>query len=108
MSAFLAENDESYRLMYYRYAAGTVAETPARKMSGTQRKSSGAERKSSGAQRKSSGAKKPAKKESEEIDLFGDDDTPVEKVAKVAPVKPAAKPKAAAKSIIVFDVKVYE
>jgi len=101
--------------MYYRYAAGTVAETPARKMSGTQRKSSGAERKSSGAQRKSSGAerkssgaKKPAKKESEEIDLFGDDDTPVEKVAKVVPVKPAAKPKPAAKSIIVFDVKVYE
>ena len=51
-------------------------------------------------------AKKPV---AEEDDLFGDDDTPAPVAKPVA--KPAAKPKKekpAAKSIVVFDVKVYD
>jgi len=49
---------------------------------------------------------KAEEKKAEEDDLFGDDDTPAPKPAPV-PAKPK-KEKPLAKSIVVFDVKVYE
>jgi hypothetical protein len=54
-------------------------------------------------------ATKPAEKKEEEIDLFGDDEpaAPVEKPKAKKETK-AKKPKPIAKSIVVFDVKVYE
>ena len=52
----------------------------------------------------------PKKEEEEEFDPFADDDTPAKEPVKPAAPKPAAKPKAKviAKSIVVFDVKIYD
>jgi elongation factor 1-beta len=47
-----------------------------------------------------------AQKAADEDDLFGDDDTPAPVAKKAEPKKKKEKP--AAKSIVVFDVKVYE
>jgi len=46
-----------------------------------------------------------APKKSDEDDLFGDDDAPAKPAPKVVPPKKKEKP--AAKSIVVFEVKVY-
>lgn len=51
---------------------------------------------------------KKEEKKAEEDDLFGDDDTPAPVAAKPKPDAKKKKEKPAAKSIVVFDVKVYE
>lgn len=56
----------------------------------------------------SKGANKTEAKKDDDDDLFGDDDTPAPVVAKPKVEIKKKKPKAAAKSIIVFDVKVYD
>ena len=94
MSLLNAENDESYRLMFYKYA---ISEPAPRKLSMSKE------------QKKDQ--KKQTKKVSDDIDLFGDDDNEkVETKPKVVAPKPAPKAKKVviAKSIIVFDVKVYD
>lgn len=52
---------------------------------------------------------KKEEKEEDEFDPFADDDAPKEKAKPVEKPKPkAAKPKPVAKSIVVFDVKIYD
>jgi translation elongation factor EF-1beta len=101
MSLLNAENDESYRLMFYKYA---ISETAPRKLSMQK------EQKQDQKVQKQD-QKKQTKKVSDDIDLFGDDDNEkVETKPKVVAPKPAPKAKKVviAKSIIVFDVKVYD
>lgn len=98
MTLFSAESDESYRAMFYKYGAATAQpQQPKTEVSKPVVEE----------------VKKAApKKEDDDIDLFGDDEptaTPVQKKPVVV-APPAAKPKKAviAKSIVVFDVKVFE
>ena len=57
---------------------------------------------------KANKGKKEEAPKAEEDDLFGDDDAPAPVAAKPKPEVKKKKEKPAAKSIVVFDVKVYE
>ncbi len=96
MTLFSAESDESYRLMFFKYGAATAQPQ---------------QPKAEIAKPIIQEAKKAVpKKEEDDIDLFGDDEPTAPKVEKKAVVAPVVKPKKTviAKSIVVFDVKVYE